>query len=414
MNILIINLHSALNLGDDAIMQATLQALTESFPAATITAAANDPDSWRKYRDLSVVGSLTWWVIDRSGGGWRWRKPRVVVYAGLLALAVGLYRALNVKFLFGSAEQRRLLAAYYGADLVLSCGGGNFYAHRPLSIAFIWSLVTLAMAIALRKKTIMLPQSIGPIEGRFQRWLARHVFERVPRIMLREQRSADLLKALLVRRQPIVLADLAFALPAAPDHVRFLAADNHPLRIGVTVMDRGAQDPHFQRQALYEEALVSLLARLRASYDAHFYVFCQCYGPSPDQDDRQCARRITERIRQQGIPATLLDGFSDALEIRSAYKAMTCVIGTRMHAGIFALSHGVPTLLIGYQPKALGTMNLFGLERYCCEIERFTGDDLYRLTCEILEQRQALAQQIRERHLAVQDLLRQWTSHLQG
>ena len=118
MNILILNLHSALNLGDDAIMQATLQALKESFPAATITAAANDPDSWRKYRDLSVVGSLTWWVIDRTDGHWRWRKPHVVVYAGLLALAVGLYRALNVKFLFGSAEQRRLLAAYYSADLV--------------------------------------------------------------------------------------------------------------------------------------------------------------------------------------------------------------------------------------------------------------------------------------------------------
>ena len=146
MNILIVNLHSALNLGDDAIMQATLRALKESFPEAIITAAANDPDSWRKYTDISVVGSLAWWVIDRSRGAWRWRKPHAIMYAGLLALAIGLYRSLNVKFLFGSAEQRRLLTAYYSADLVLSCGGGNFYAHRPLSIAFIWSLLTLATA----------------------------------------------------------------------------------------------------------------------------------------------------------------------------------------------------------------------------------------------------------------------------
>ena len=232
--------------------------------------------------------------------------------------------------------------------------------------------------------------------------------------MLREQQSADFLNALAVHHRPVILADLAFALPAAPDHISLLPADNHPLRIGVTVMDRGAQDPHFQRQAIYEDALVSLLMRLRASYAAHFYVFCQCYGPSPDQDDRQCARRIYERIHQQEIPATLLDGFSDALEIRSAYKAMACVIGTRMHAGIFALSHGVPAILIGYQPKALGTMNLFGLERYCCDIERFTGDDLYRLTCEIMEQRQDLSLHIRERYLLVQDLLHNWTSHLQG
>jgi colanic acid/amylovoran biosynthesis protein len=414
MNILIVNLHSALNLGDDAIMQATLQALKESFPEAAITAAANDPDSWRKYTDISVVGSLTWWVIDRSRGAWRWRKPHAIVYAGLLALAIGLYRSLNVKFLFGSAEQRRLLTAYYSADLVLSCGGGNFYAHRPLSIAFIWSLLTLATATTLRKRTIMLPQSLGPIEGRFQRWLARGVFDHVARILLREQQSAEFLRLLHVRQEPIVLADLAFALPAAADDVGLLTRENQRLRIGVTAMDRGAQEKRFRRQAIYEDALTSLLLRLQARYDVSFYIFCQCYGPSVDQDDRACAHRIHKRLCAGGARSTVLDNFSGAQEVRSAYKAMACVIGTRMHAGIFALSHGVPTILIGYQPKALGTMSLFDLERYCCDIERFTSDELYELACEVLDQRRALSTHIRERCLFVQGLLRQWTDYLRG
>ena len=87
MNILILNVHSALNLGDDAIMHATLRGLQDLYPTATITVAANDPDSWRKFKRVRVVGSLTTWVVDRDGGRWHWNKPRLVLYTLFLPLA---------------------------------------------------------------------------------------------------------------------------------------------------------------------------------------------------------------------------------------------------------------------------------------------------------------------------------------
>ena len=43
MRILIINVHSALNLGDDAIMAATLEGIRAHYPDAVVTISANDP-----------------------------------------------------------------------------------------------------------------------------------------------------------------------------------------------------------------------------------------------------------------------------------------------------------------------------------------------------------------------------------
>jgi colanic acid/amylovoran biosynthesis protein len=408
MNILILNVHSALNLGDDAIMHATLRGLDERYPDATITVAANDPDSWRKFSRVRVVGSLTTWVVERDGGRWHWNKSRLALYMVLLPLVASAYRWLRVKWLIGTPAQRELLTAYYTADLVLSCGGGNFYAHRSLSVAYLWSLATLWLALALGKRTILLPQSIGPVVGRFQRGLARRVFNRPARILLREQRSAKFLAGLGLRRDPIVLADLAFALPPATAGPSLPDAHGAQLRIGVTVIDRGAQERSFTHQAAYEEMLVKLLIQIQQEFQAQLYIFVQCYGPTPDQDDRRCARRVYARVREHTGAVTLMPDFHDALDIRAAYQQLDGLIGTRMHTGIFALSQALPVVLIGYQPKAVGTMALFGLEQYCPDMASITGDELSALVRHMLEQRTALSQQITVRRAEVQDVLRDW------
>ena len=371
MKILLLNLHSALNLGDDAIMQTTLRTLREAQPDAQIAVAANDPGSWQKYGDIEVLSSLATGVADPAQGRWRKRVFLMPLTAGLLLWATAGYRLLGARIQWGTPEQRRLLTCYYDADLVLSCGGGNFYAHRSLSPALIWALLTLAFAVGLGKPVVMLPQSFGPIDGRFQRRLARWTFNRVRLIMARERRSIAFVTDTLRVETPVVLVpDLAFGL--AQHGVRPLR--HAPLRIGVTVIDRGAQSSSFRGQQGYEDTLVTLLVRLAHEHDAQIHIFCQCYGPSPDQDDRLVARRVYERITQRGVETNLHISFRDARDIIAAYGELDLLIGTRMHTGIFALCNAVPVLLIGYQPKACGVMASFDLDRYCCDIMNLDAD----------------------------------------
>lgn len=414
MNILIVNLHSALNLGDDAIMKGTLASLYKIYPSARIVAAANDPQSWRKYPELESVNSLCNWIGDCRLGRFRHRMYRMPVYLVLLTLAAVLYRGVRIRLLFGSLEQRRLLAAYYNADMVVSCGGGNFYAHHPRSPALVWALLSLAFGQALGKQTVMLPQSVGPIEGKLQRRLASGILSRVSCLLVREPRSAIFLTQVLkIRRPAVLLPDLAFGLPpSAP--IRPDDPADSTVKIGLTIIDRGAQDRQFQRQAAYEKNLQELLEKLGRYKRSEVHIFVQCYGPSPDQDDRHAARRVYQ-VLQDRLPAvTLHADFTDALAIQAAYRSMDLIIGTRLHTGILALSCGVPAILISYQPKTLGVMELLKLQEYCRDIEQLEAGGLYELACQVLENKSLIRQEFAQAYRQAHDQLRHLRTHLEG
>lgn len=415
-NFLIVNLHSAQNLGDEAIMHETLRRLRQVYPAACITLAANDPESWKKFDFVEVIPSLTTWALSLHDRHWRLRLVHIPLDMIRLIFAILFYRWWERKYLFGSEEQRKLLSAYYASDMVLSCGGGNFSAYRRLSPFFLWGLLALWLAACLGKKLIMLPQSIGPIKGRLQTDLARRVFLRTDLIMTREMlTSAFLVKELRLSKPTVFIPDLAFGLPHVPAKLPLSIprAENH-LKIGLTLMDRGAQTRSFSSQQKYEDALHTLVKKLLDHKNGLcIYLFSQCYGPGMDHDDRLIVRRMNERLQDYAGRVFLVREFRDALEIKAAYNCMDCVIGTRLHTGIFALSESVPVVLIGYQPKTFGIMRSLGLEQYCVDIETVDEDALYIKVLELLENRQNFRELTRPLLVQIQNQLEVWPHYLE-
>lgn len=412
MNILIINLYSARNLGDDAIMYETLRGLHKTYPGAQVTLAASDPDSWHKYCDVKITGSLTTWFARIDKGRWRARVLATPVYLLLLMLSVLLYRLFGLKVLFGSDEKHRLLSAYYTADLVLSCGGGNFYAHTIISPFFLCSLLSLGLALGLGKRVVMLPQSVGPIKGYLQKALARFLFNRVSWMLVRDQYSLDFAEHVLrLKKQPILIPDLAFA-PMSLVAPSVDLSQQAGLHIGVTVIERAAQLRTFSGQEAYEKALASVLIRLNREYGANLYLFSQCNGPNLAHEDRRAVYRLYHQLKEQGVAATILDTFDNALVLKATYASMDCLIGSRMHTAIFGMSHAVPVVLISYQPKSRGVMKSFGLERYCCDIETVTPDCLYEIVREVIENRESISRLIAERYDEIQTRLQDWTRYL--
>ena len=72
MKILIINLHSSQNAGDDVLTKMTIQQLQTSFTLPLLTLAMNDPDS---YTGGNVtLGSFTTWLKSPHG---KWRMKGV-------------------------------------------------------------------------------------------------------------------------------------------------------------------------------------------------------------------------------------------------------------------------------------------------------------------------------------------------
>lgn len=416
MNILIINLHSARNLGDDAILYETINGLKEIFPYASLTLAATDPDSWHRYcydPSIKVIASFTAWVMYIKNGHWRARLSAAIIDIPLLILAALLYRLLRVKLLFGTKEKRHLLSAYYDADLVVSCGGGNLYAHFWLSPFFLMSLMALGFAIIIKKRIIMLPQSIGPIQGSLQRWITKILLNQVDKIMVREPRSADFLQKIIrLRKQVTLVPDLAFAPTPIKCSPLLCDVESNFLKIGVTAIDRAAQTRKKAftaiQQAAYENLLVSALTEISRRYTARIYLFPQCTGPDLSHDDRKVLQRIYIRLQEQGIQAVLYGEFDSFLELKAAYAKMDCFIGSRMHTAIFALSLGIPVILIAYQPKSIGVMEYFGLSEFCYDINSLTSEQLINAFSKLLEDQERLRQTIQEKYCEVKEQLQIW------
>ncbi|MCB9419220.1 MAG: polysaccharide pyruvyl transferase family protein [Ardenticatenaceae bacterium] len=414
MNILILNVHSALNLGDDGIMWGTLAGLKRIYPDAHITIAANDPESWQKYKQIKVIHSLCHWVADCQTGNWHNSLIKTPVVLAILFIYAFAFRVFGLRLRLGVHEKQHLMTAYYDADLVLSCGGGNFYANHPLSPSFFWNLIAIALSIALGKTTILLPQSVGPINGTLLKKLSRFVFNRISLIMVREPISLEFAKHALKVTSPVkLLPDIAFTLPDNQITIPVHNTKRDVFRIGVTVMDRKAQLSNFESQTNYEDMIVELLIESINMWSAEVIIFAQVFGPTPDQDDKHIAGRIYQRIYQVAKnQVRLIDSFTNALEVKSAYRQVDCLIATRMHAAIFALGVGTPTIVIGYQPKSLGMISYYGLEEYYCDIETVTYELLKAKLIKAKENIDFLKTQIILNNQQIHPYLWDWLSYL--
>lgn len=405
MKILILNVHSALNLGDAAIMQATIDDLARVFPGSEITVAANDPESWHIFPQLRVEGSIMTWVTERSSARWRFSKLRAAGGSAMLLLA-GLAKRLAGRYIFwGSQAKRRLLKAYYEADLIFSCGGGNLYSNKNFGGVFLWGLFSIYFAQMLGKRVLFLPQSIGPIPGRFQRWAARQVFNRAEKVYVRDLPSQELLNEIGVKESPERVPDLAFHFEPVRPGLKVLPRE---IRVGVNVLDRGQQVSGFEQQSVYEDMIVQMLCHLTRTYHAKISVIVQCFGPSAQDDDRDVSRRIFSKIGCENDAVQLLDTYRHPRDVKQAYANMDLVIASRMHAAILSLNSGVPVILIGYQPKARGLMKQFGMEEFVLPIEKTDMENSIARIDQVMANWGQIRAEIEERSAALSGQLDEW------
>lgn len=384
IKILLLRVHSILNAGDHAILRTTLQMVERAFPGARVTIAFQDPASASMlYGEEQVVGGMLSWIMRVGPGGQQiLDRRRWIWYTLLVLLSVCCSRLLRRPcILFWDPEKRRLLRAYMEADLVLASGGGYLYSTKKYSPWFIGLVLELALAIWLGKPLILLPQSIGPISGTAQRWLVCWLVRRARLVLVREDRSCELLEELGANGAILRFPDLAFSQRAAPRAEAHAwlkgqggSLSNGRWRVGLTVLNWSAQYRSFCDQDAYEQAIVELCDHLIAR-GAQIVCLPQCCGPTAAQDDRMVAFRIRNRLQQPDACLVPLDQPSPEV-LQTVCGDLDLFVGTRMHSVIFALNAGVPPVIIGYLHKSRGILTWLGWEDWCEDIASVTGPSL--------------------------------------
>ena len=356
MRILITNA-VPLNGGDEALLRATMMALSEKFPGARIDVLCKDLERCRRY--LPDVPLHPDWEYVRS--------PKKAVRAKLanrLRKTLGLRYVSPVLRPFYPTEERAVLQLYENADLVISSAGGflhDFYAIDARLEGF-------ELAVSLGKRVVVFAQSVGPF------WKARsvarvkEVFGTLHRIYLREDISLEhLMEAGICSPRIEVTADAAFLLRRYYRDL-FVAKSGAVRRIGMCFRNwdfPGGGMPRVREQA------VRLCRELLAAPGRQIVFLSTCQGIPGYVDDSVLAKEIVGEL-----PAALQqrceidDRRRNPAELIRAYSGLDAFIGMRLHSAILSLLGGTPAMALGYEDKTRGIFTQMGLASYQVNADR--------------------------------------------
>lgn len=254
-------------------------------------------------------------------------------------------------------------AAIRRSDLVIDLSGDaiteDYGPHVVLSHLYpIW------LAVKLERPIVLASQTIGPF-----RWLGpvvRRILARVDGIAARDEFTEQILRDLAIRGPLVVrTADLAHLLPPAPkSHATELlsrAPEGFAKRPILTVtvsrlLGHRRSLGSGGRAKQFVGTLAHVLNAMLDRHDLSVLLVAHSTGPRPARDDRSISRELAAQLHPAERTHFLEDDLPPAVA-KGLLGLSSLVCATRLHSAIGALSQGVPTVVLGYGPKARGLMD---------------------------------------------------------
>jgi colanic acid/amylovoran biosynthesis protein len=396
--ILIINVHSTMNAGDAALLWLNMQQLAKAFPKATFTALANYPHEsyYAHLTDLEVMSSP--FDLIQAGSTQSAIKKIFRLVVGCIQLVWA--KLLPLKWLENSPSPwLRMAFLFRSTDMVAAVSGAQLVSLGRYSWPLIVSSVPILITHYFRKPLYVLPQSIGPLRWQWEKALVRRAYSPARIVMMRDIISLNLAKDIGLSSKNVKFAyDPGFALPMESSDKALEVMSSYGYlsgvpAIGITVISQLSKS--FEPSALthYYHVLAETLARFAKTYHAEIYIFDQVRGPTIREDDGSAAEFLLDISRKKDANFSHVKSELSPIELKACYSLMDLFIASRMHSGIFAMSAGVPTVFIGYNPKTKGFLDAVGLSQLLLDLNTITEDHFYDLLCQSWENRQELTRQ---------------------
>lgn len=350
----IINAYDHRNRGDRAIIEAQIAWIQRKLPAAEFKVFSA---AWRENADVFGADGSHPPVIRKHADWSRLRN-------GILPLAATGLAALGIPTPATSQ-------AFTSCDAYFLCGGGYLYSSSaPLLSRQLWMHAGNSMlAIRSGKPVMQFPQSWGPITKLADRWVCGKLAAGLDCINSRGSVSTHLLREWNFADKVIETPDIVLAMAhLRPDLVHRRRAGNGWL--GVAPIDFGFALKRTDADlATYLTRVMDVVERYVKDGGAGVTFFPQV-GVVGSDEDLPMAEALASRCAERNLPHRLLRDVTWP-DYWDEMARVDVFLGSRMHACIFAMVSGVPTIGLAYQPKFLSLFEQLDMPGRCFAIDQF-------------------------------------------
>lgn len=338
--------------------------------------------------------------------------------------------------------KNKMLKAYQDTDLVIDEAGIAFSDSRGFVLntyAFVCAAIPMLMGVPVVKYS----QALGPFHNAYNRFLASWILSKMKLVIARGRFTHAHLKAIGIRGRVRQYADGAFIMPPDPEAEKRVrdtwtargASRTTALSIS-SVVERKCKKAGIDYCRIMAEFIAYLNGR---GYQVYMFAnAARIHSKRPRNNDLMTGdlivqeyRKLVQRCGDNAVSGTALDGQEtgqggkicsngliwehremNAEEIRACIAKCECLIASRFHAMVFALSEQIPVMLIGWSHKYQEVMEQFGLGEYAADYSSLSLEELQRSFEVFLENQEEIRHKIREHLPAVQNSSRKNIRHI--
>lgn len=356
MKIVITNVFGPLNQGDYELFRILAKYLTR--PGIEIAAIAREPELCSQH-----FSNIFFYEQLGKYSNKNFSKNNLIRLFYLFCCICYPFFSLNI---FLPRSQRTAIEVIRNADLVIACPGGFL---EDSSFSLYPHLVQLLLPILFRKKVILAPMSIGPVDNIFARLILKFILNRVDRIYVREKISQRFCDHMMINCK--IANDLAFTEITKIEEKNY--TEDIMIRqkkyIAVTAINWNFPKCRSSQEAkdIYIKSMVKLLNIMSQKTGLSISFIVQV------ETDIPMIKAINNKL---SVSSEIRYDLNSPILIENFLKESFCMIASRFHSCIFALRVGCPVVALGYLPKTMGMLELYNMTELYRPIHNFNPDEV--------------------------------------
>jgi polysaccharide pyruvyl transferase WcaK-like protein len=269
------------------------------------------------------------------------------------------------------------------------------------------------LVLLMGKKLFLLPQTLGPFEGKLTRAIARYILSHASITYSRDYAGIEETRRLLAMKDEAerlrFCYDVGFIVdPVAPAKIdlgNFFASRKATDCVigfnlsGLLFMGGYTRNNMFGLKVDYKLLVYDVIERLTRKPDVVILLVPHVFGSIEHREsDAVVSEKIYNELKAR-YPGKLFfaAGRYNQNEIKHVIGLCDFFIGSRMHACIAALSQAIPAVAIAYSKKFFGVMQTIGFESLVADPRRMGKEEIISLIEEAYERRALLKTQLEQK-----------------